>query len=271
MSYRALLTHVVADPGCQSRLAMTASVARVLGAEVIGLGAQAPWPYPDVKGRGSAFEQIAQATRAKIDAAAALFRDAFREASPTSAWRAELGYPDQVIPEHARSADLIVAYPTVGDVDASIYARPDLLVMECGLPMLLMPREERPFAADRILLAWKNTREARRTVSVALPLLKQSGRVMIAAVCQAGEIATVETELSDVAARLARHGIMAATLAEVESPGATGRKLLRIAESDGSDLIVAGAYGHSRLREWVLGGVTRDLLDDGRRYVWLSH
>lgn len=271
MSYPTLLTHVVADPGCQSRLAMTASVARVLGAEVVGLGAQAPWPYPTDDGRGAAFEQIAQATRAEVDAAAALFREAFGQASPASAWRSELGYPDQVVPAHARCADLVVAYPIVGYVDASVYARPDLLVMECGLPMLLMPRQERPFAADRILLAWKNTRETRRAISVALPLLKQSGRVMIAAVCGEDEIASVEAELSDVAARLARHGIMAATLAEVESPGAAGRKLLRIADSDNSDLIVAGAYGHSRLREWVLGGVTRDLLADGGRYVWLSH
>ena len=270
MSYRTMLAHVVADRGCASRLRMTASVGRVLNAEVIGLGAQAPWPYPTGDGKGDFFEQITEATQAEIASAEALFREHLKDPAITSAWRAELGYPDEVVPRHARAADLVLAYPTRGEVDASLYATADSLVMETGLPVLLMPRKEAPLALDRVLLAWKDTREARRAISTTLPILKMAKRVLVAAICSDREIAEVELQLVDVTQRLARHGVTATSLAEADAPGAAGRKLLRIAETDKSDLIVAGAYGHSRLREWVLGGVTRDLIADGRRYVLLS-
>ncbi len=88
-----------------------------------------------------------------------------------------------MISKHARAADLVIAYPTRGQVDRTLYATPDALVMETGLPVLLLPRKERAFRADRILVAWKNTRESRRALSTTLPLLKQSGRVLIAAIC----------------------------------------------------------------------------------------
>jgi len=74
-----------------------------------------------------------------------------------------------------------------------------------------------------------------------------------------------------VTTRLARHQVNATTLADVDRPGAAGECLRRIAQADKSDLIVAGAYGHSRLRERILGGVTRDLIGDAGRYVFLSH
>ena len=271
MPYHVLLTHVIADPGCQSRLRMTASVARALGAEVVGLGAQAPWPCPTEGGVGTYYEQIAEATRGDLAAAAALFRDAFKDSPTASPWREEMGYPDEVIPRHARVADLVVAYPTDGEISGSVYARPDTLVMETGLPVLLLPRREKEFRAERVLFAWKNTRETRRAISATLPLLKQAGRVLVAAVCRDHELPEVEAQLSDVAQRLSRHGITAATLAEVDAPGAAGHRLLRIAETDTADVVIAGAYGHSRLREWALGGVTRDLIADGGRYVLLNH
>ena len=177
---------------------------------------------------------------------------------------------DDVIAKHARAADLVVGYPARRGVDRALYATPDGLLMEAGLPILLIPAAEVEFRAETVLLAWKNTQEARRAISVAMPLLQKAERVLVAAVCRDREVATIEQELADVAARLARHGVKVATLVEVEAPGAAGRRLLHIAEADKSDLIVAGGYGHSRLREWALGGVTRDLIADGRRFVLLS-
>ena len=104
MPFRTLLTHVVADRGCSSRLKMTASVAGLLNAEIIGVGAQAPWPYPTGDGAGSFFEQVTAAARSEIAAAGALFRETFKDPSIASAWRDELGYPDVVVPRHARTA-----------------------------------------------------------------------------------------------------------------------------------------------------------------------
>ncbi len=271
MSFKSLLTHVVDDRGCSSRLRMTASVARVLGAEVIGLGAQAPWPYAtdDVRG-GEAYEKILGDTRRNMDAAGQLFRERLNDPAIVSSWRTEVGYPEDVIPRHARVADLVLTYRTRGDVDHSVYTPPDTLVMEAGLPVLLLPEREADFRAERILLGWKNTREARRAISVTLPLLKMSQRVMVAAICSEHETETVERELADVAQRLARHGVNVTTLVEIGASGPAGANLLRMAQTDKSDLIVTGGYGHSRLREWVLGGVTRDLIADSERYVLLS-
>jgi nucleotide-binding universal stress UspA family protein len=279
MSYKALLTHVVDDRGCASRLRMTTSVARVLNTEVIGLGAQAPWPFSNPSdGHGRDFNRLVQNSRDAIARAEAVFRENLRESQVSLSWRAEVAYPDTALANAACAADLVLAYRTTGyayratgDIDASLYAAPDSVVMEAGLPVLLMPAKESEFKADTILLAWKNTRESRRAITANLPLLARAKRVLVAAVCHRDAIETVEKELADVSGRLARHGVNAATLAEVDAPGAAGRRLLRIAQTDQSDLIVAGGYGHSRLREWILGGVTRDLIDDGRRYILLTH
>jgi nucleotide-binding universal stress UspA family protein len=270
MAYKALITHVVADRGCDSRLRMTASVARALAAEVVGVGARALWPYASGDGGRGPHERALWAARESIAAAEGLFRAGFSGLGLATGWRAEVGCPDDVLPKYARIADLVVGYPTRGDIDRSQYVSPDALVMEAGLPVLLAPAKETDFQVDAILLAWKNTREARRAISMTLALLMKAKRVLVAAVCRNSEIGTVEQELADVAQRLERHGVKVTTLAEVGAPGSAGRKLLRIAETDHSDLIVAGAYGHSRLREWVLGGVTRDLIADGRRYVLLG-
>jgi nucleotide-binding universal stress UspA family protein len=241
MSFKALITHVVSDRGCASRLAMTRSVARALGAEVIGVGAQAPWPYGEVQdARGGEFKRLVAAARGRIAQAETEFRGSMAGHGVGHSWRGEVGHPDVVVTRHARAADL-------------------------------MPTTETPFAADSILLAWKNTRETRRAVSLALPLLQSARRVVVAAVCRAGDLEAVEQELADLSDRLSRHGVKATSLAEVGAPDAAGRRLLRIADSSHSELIVAGAYGHSRLREWVLGGVTRDLIASGRRWVLLSH
>ncbi len=269
MSYKSLITHVVPDRGCQSRLRMAASVGRKLDAEVIGLGACAPWPSADVAAEG--FESILRQAQDDLTSAQQAFVAHFADPSVRSAWRAEVGYPDRLAPQHARVADLVLAYPTQGDVDRLTYTTADVLVMETGLPVLMMPRKEADYCGETVLVCWKNTREARRAVSASLPLLTAARRVLVAAVCGREQLEATEAELADVAQRLARHGVTAGTLAEVDAPGKAGQRLLSIAATDRSDLIVSGAYGHSRLREWVLGGVTRDLVEAGEPYVLLSH
>lgn len=272
MSYKTLLTHVPADRRFTTHLPMVADVARAVGLEVVGLGAQAPWPYADDRGEGSEFGKILAATRADLAVAAELFRDAFKdEPQLRTRWREAVGYPDNVVPAHAHLADLIVAYHDPSG-EASAYAAPDNLLMQSGCPVLLTPRKPSVFVGERILLAWKNTRETRRALATSLPLLRRAHRVLLAAVCEDGRVGDVEVELADVADRLARHGVQGVTsLVEVGAHGSAGPRLLRMAEVDASDLIVAGGYGHSRLREWALGGVTREFLGDAGRYVFLSH
>lgn len=271
MAYKTVMTHVVDNSGCAARLRMAESVARVFSAEVIGVGAAAPWPYSSAEGHGRDFEKLVQVAHDDITTAERSFHKGLTDPSIPTAWRSEVGYPNAVLAKHARAADLVVAYRTSGIGDTSMYAEPDQLLMEAGLPILLMPSEEAAFKADTVLVAWKNTRESRRAITVALPVLIAAKRVLVAAICSARELEAVEKELADLDRRLSRHGVNTATLAEVDTSGDAGRRLLEIAKTDASDLIVAGGYGHSRLREWVLGGVTRELITDGARYVLLSH
>ena len=120
------------------------------------------------------------------------------------------------------------------------------------------------------IIAWKDTREARRAVSDALPLLHQVEQVIVAEIVQEQSAQTAsKARLDDVAEWLVRRGIAAASVATKELIGVTGQIEI-MAQDEGADVIVAGAYGHTRLTEWVFGGVTRDLLA-GKRSVLLSH
>ncbi len=116
----------------------------------------------------------------------------------------------------------------------------------------------------------KATREARRAISDALPLLKLAGHVTVLEIAAAAEIPAARDRLKDVADWLGRHGISVETMTAV-SQGDDAAELDAIAQQKGAGLLVAGAYGHSRLREWMLGGVTRNLMLHPARCSFVSH
>jgi nucleotide-binding universal stress UspA family protein len=146
----------------------------------------------------------------------------------------------------------------------------DDLIMQTGRPILAVPRGVEHFDFQCALVAWKDTREARRAVADALPLLRQMSKVVIAEITHPAEQGVSQAGLSKMVAWLARHGVTAVPRL-VLSHGDDGARLLALAEEEGAELIVAGAYGHSRLREWVLGGVTRNLLRHCGHCLLLSH
>jgi nucleotide-binding universal stress UspA family protein len=123
-----------------------------------------------------------------------------------------------------------------------------------------------------VLVAWKDTPEARRAVADALPMLRKAKEITIAEIPEADDDrSVVASRVSDVAAWLARHGVTA-TARVVEAGNETAAaQVERIAGDVGAGLIVAGAYGHSRFRELILGGVTQYLVTQSARCVLLSH
>ena len=143
------------------------------------------------------------------------------------------------------------------------------MVMQVGRPVLLVSPAPQ-FALENVLVAWKDTREARRAVADALPLLKQARRVSLVEVAASSEMAAARLRLDDVASWLKRHGITAGREARLSS-GADPEALQSVADDLQADLVVAGAYGHSRVREWALGGVTRTLLRHPGRSALVSH
>jgi nucleotide-binding universal stress UspA family protein len=136
--------------------------------------------------------------------------------------------------------------------------------------VLVVATESSPLELKRVIVAWKDTREARRAAADALPILKIATSVSLVEIAPEAELIAASARLADVAAWLARHDVTAECL-PIASDGDDADRLNVLAKEWGADLIVAGAYGHSRVREWALGGVTRSLLGTSLRSVFVSH
>ncbi|MFO1109393.1 MAG: universal stress protein [Bradyrhizobium sp.] len=197
---------------------------------------------------------------------AAQRRDVFEERILERCFAAQL--PGLLV-QYARLRDL-----TIVPAEANELAdQPDAegLVFESGRPVLMLPREPRkPFALNTVTVAWDFSRPAARAVGDAMPLLTRAKRVHIVTVINEKPI---EDGLSgpELAKHLARHGVDVV----LETVDAAGRSIQAALEAASrlhdSDLLVMGAYGHSRLREFVLGGATRSMIARPPLPVLLSH
>ncbi|WP_297110819.1 universal stress protein [uncultured Devosia sp.] len=159
-----------------------------------------------------------------------------------------------------RTADLFIGTRPYGD-PGSEHRVEEGVLFSSGRPCLLLPPGySSPARFDTILVGWKNTRESARAVRDAIPFLKRAKRVVVAvATGEADEERRISSG-ADIGRYLSRHGIQAEVK---ELPGwhSAQDALLAEANATGAQLVVAGAYGHSRLQERLLGGVTRALLE----------
>lgn len=175
---------------------------------------------------------------------------------------------------HARHADLSILGLSADPVQAPACELLFIdLLMGSGRPVLVVPEgTQAQMPPKRIAIAWQPTREATRALHDALPLLRRAELV---------QVLVVDPEVSDrghgaepgadIAAHLARHGVRAEVVAAPRMGQVIGDVILRHAGQAGADLIVCGGYGHGRMREQVLGGVTRSLLSNRRVPVLFSH
>jgi nucleotide-binding universal stress UspA family protein len=142
--------------------------------------------------------------------------------------------------------------------------------MRAGRPILIVPMGITGLGMRHVLVGWKESREARRAVADALPLLQAAGQVTVLEVTSQHEHTAAQARVKDVALWLQQHQVEAAGEAIVASGTEAG--YLHAALLDRRcDLLVAGAYGHNRLSEWVFGGVTADVLLDPDFCVLISH
>ncbi len=200
------------------------------------------------------------------------YRDVDR-ATLACEWRCARQMPTQYIANEARAADLIVTGRSNSIVlsDAFASADPSDLIMEAGRPLLIVPESGAWLDARSSMVAWKDTAEARRAIVDALPLLQLSKDVAVVGIIEGQFLSKEEAErqIRDVIGWLGCHGVIASPVV-VDAQGQASEQLECIASDVGAGLIVAGAYGHSRLREWVFGGVTRHLMQASERCVLLS-
>ncbi|MGA7437726.1 MAG: universal stress protein [Luteibacter sp.] len=178
--------------------------------------------------------------------------------------------PSSLAAEAARCGDLVViAGPAAHDGDTTMLKRYFAgLLFETGLPVLMIPPGfEAYLPAHRAVVAWADTRECVRAVHDALPMLRACESVSVATV-RAGRT----SDPGDLVELLKKHGVAAeATPLSLTGDETIADRLMEHASRTHAQLIVAGGYGHSRLREWAIGGVTRDLLTRARIPVLFSH
>jgi nucleotide-binding universal stress UspA family protein len=276
VTYTTLMVHLKAGEPNAGVLRVSGRLAERFDATVIGIAARQPLQllYDNGFGSTDVITQDLREIEKALEAAEAEFRAALHGRAKSLEWRSSITIAPlaEYLAHEARAADLLLSGPN--SPHSPLY-RPryvDLgsLLMQSGRPLLIVPDVMDRLKVRRMVVAWKDKREARRAVADALPLLNLAGQVTVVEIASKLDMAAATARVADVAAWLGRHGIAAEPMA---APAAEddAERLAAIADVYQADLIVAGAYGHSQVREAFLGGVTRDLLLRSERCAFLSH
>jgi nucleotide-binding universal stress UspA family protein len=273
MSYSTVMVHLDAGGPNSFVLEAAAKVAKGQDAKVIGVAACQPMQIAssadDATGATIALE--CEIANANLDRAEQEFR-AFAAIEPfVLEWRSinTMEPVAHAIADDARCADLLIASACQGHLsNTTSHANIGDLIVRAGRPVLVVPEGPAPATFAKIFVAWADTRECRRAVADALPFLAQAAKVIVVEI--AAESQRARSPTHDVVAWLGRHKVSADRI--VYKPhGNIADSLAILAREQEADLIVAGAYGHNRLREWAFGGVTRDVLLRENRCAFLSH
>lgn len=250
-------------------LSIAVDIARRLRATLTGLAAAEPSP---MLLEGPAGIDQYSAARAELEEALALTKADFEARVPHDLVRSFVSIienPTQALRRESLASDLLIVEARPGLLEYS--AHPDIgeLVLTTGRPVLaLAPTAER-LKAGNIVVAWKDTREARRAIADALPFLRGADQVLVATVDE-GDYSSERARLETIVSWLHLHGVPAR--GEVLPMGrGLAQTVHNAAAAVGADLIVAGGYGHSRFREWLLGGMTQALLEQPALNLFLSN
>lgn len=276
MTYRSLMVHLNLGVSNDNLLVLTADIAAQFDARVIGIVASQPLIVS--YGEGYFLEDLNEQDRIQVERAAheaeVRFHELLQGKVREREWRASICLIPNAdyIAEQARTADLIIASTDSARRQSPSTANMSLssLVMHAGRPVLIAPPDQDRLNLENVLIGWKDSRETRRAVNDALPLLRKARRVTVVEITSADDALDARARLADVVVWLKHHGITAHPEV-LHSTGDDAALLDAMAQEKAAGLIIAGAYGHTRLHEWVLGGITRDLLLHPRRCALVSH
>ena len=281
MSYKDLLVVLDSDAASRRRVDLAAALAERFAAHLIGLY---PLPVPEAPHHLSYYDPAVLNPffldlRQQAQAAADAEREAFEHAASlrglSAEWRVVAEGSQADVALHARYVDLTILGqldPDRGDVEL-IRPRPEQVTLASGRPILVIPYAGQfETVGRRVLIGWNASREATRAVNDAMPLLMAANIVTVLTIdAREGPDAHGELPGADISLHLARHGVKAEIERTVSAGIAPGEVLLSRAADLGADLLVIGAYGHSRVRELLLGGATRSILQSMTLPVLMSH
>lgn len=263
MDIRSILISVdIADPKTAA-LRYAVDLASKTGASLIGVAADQPnVAYAGWGGEAAALD-VYSLERTEIETQLGQAESAFEAFVPSTIkrqWRGYVADRTRALTETARLADVIVTASQTTNVFQQ-HQMTDLgsLVLSTGRPVIDVATTATAASFDRIVIGWKDTREARRAVSDALPFLRMAREVTALTVTE-GDSEEERTSLGDLKAWLSTHDIAARTDV-LSNPGGYLDVLESNALSLNADLLVIGGYGHTRMREWLFGGVTRSVLE----------
>jgi nucleotide-binding universal stress UspA family protein len=265
MTYATIIVQADADEDSSARIALAAEMARQFGALLIGVAARDIMPPVTAPYAGPIVVAALLATQEKeiarqLDAAEQQFRAIAAKADQRCSWRSAIDNPAKVFSRESRAADLLVVgrKPESASSRLCTHLDPGDVLLRAGRPVLIVPPGLSHLDAAHVVVAWKDSREARRVLSDALPLLKRATSVLVLEICDtASGQENAEGALRDVAEYLSRQGIVATAETRLLRERSVSAELLLVAEERGAEIIVAGGYAHSRFQEWVFGGLTR--------------
>ena len=280
MTYTSIMVGLDLGAGSRERTRLAAQLAERFQARLIGVASRQP-DYPRGHGAdnprgygqisvlgGSAMEEIRKAALADVAETEKAFRAAAGMARRIE-WRCGLEDPEVFLEEQSRAADLVVIGRLGGEdlSDPRMSVNAGVALMALGRPVLVVPPGVDHLSLKRIVVAWKNTLQTRRAISDAMPLLKLAEQVQVVRIAVPEDHEDVE----DVVKFLGLHGVNAIPFRQSPDGASVAVSLQEAAKAVGAGLIVSGAYGHNRVREWFFGGVTRALLDHCPICCLMSH
>jgi nucleotide-binding universal stress UspA family protein len=278
MSYRTIVVHADRSANAEARIALAAAIASREEAHLVG-AAMTGMPRSMLAGRsyegsGVFLADYLQRAEERVQLALEQFKGiAERLGAPSFEARSSNDDEYAGLCMQARYADLVVLGQSAAagsNEDSLLPDLPDYVLLNCGRPVLLVPRAGHfPTIGKRVMVAWNGSVEAAKAVTAALPLLRGAEQVALAVLGDSADTLG-ESPGADIALYLARHGVKVEVLRRPK-PGDPGKAILSLAADFNVDLLVMGAYGHSRFREMMLGGATRTVLATATLPVLMAH
>lgn len=263
-SFTTVMVQLHLDDAADSQLEFASGLARQFDADLIAFAAAEARMIVSAGDSGMLAAEALRLQVKEIEERLKVLEGVFQSMTadnPRASWRGYLGDPTRLLSLHARAADLlIVSSPTPGIVsDHNRTVDQGALILSAGRPILLASDDLAPVRHESVVIAWKDTREARRAVVDAMPFLTKAEHVLVLTIEDDHEKAARDSA-DDVVLFLKKHSVKARS--EVMDVGRSQacEALAQAAREVGANLIVSGGYGHSRIREWAFGGVTRALL-----------
>lgn len=287
MAIKVILTPLFGAPSDEAALATALVVARKFSAHIDAMHIRADprtmIPYIGEGMSGALIEEMIASAEQQADERAKRVRQTFdgwcaksgiamgesAAEGPNCAWIEDTGRPDACVARRGRVADVVVvARPEGENAITTITETLEAALMDSGTPLLVAPSAAPATVGDHVAIAWNGGMEAARAVTAAMPLLNAAGKVTVLTV---GDPCPPEATAEALAGYLASHGVTAQVRKIEEAGDSMSATLLGAAAEAGADLMVMGAYTHSRLRELVFGGVTYEVLSAADIPVLMAH